>query len=72
MAIFHCRGSVVKRRYVLIMIVVLFTVAQLLAADGVELVSFNPSWTVHELAVSESVPVKQLAILIRWSAMPGY
>ena len=62
MAIFHCRGSVVKRRYVLIMIVVLFAVAQLLAADGVELVSFNPSWTVHELAVSESVPVKQLAI----------
>ncbi len=50
------------KRIVLMTIVVLFGVVQFLAAEGVGLVSFNPSWTMHELAASESVPVKQLAI----------
>ena len=62
MAIFLCRGSVVKKLSILIIMVVLFSAAQFLAADGVELVSFNSSWTLHELAASESIPVKQLAL----------
>ncbi|MCK5250469.1 MAG: OadG family protein [Spirochaetaceae bacterium] len=51
-----------KKISVLILMIVLYGAAQFLAADGVELVSFNPSWTVHELAASESIPVKQLVL----------
>ena len=48
-----------KRRFVLA-IVGLMALAPFLAADD-ELRSFDTAWTIHELADSVSVPVKQLA-----------
>ncbi len=52
-------GSIAKKRYFLIFVILLFGMIHSLTAD--ELVSYDPSWTLHELAASESIPVKQLA-----------
>jgi hypothetical protein len=53
------KGSLVKKRYFLIVVIILLGITHSLTAD--ELVSYDPSWTLHELAASESIPVKQLA-----------
>jgi hypothetical protein len=52
-------SSIMKKRYFLIFVILLIGMIHSLAAD--ELVSYDPSWTLHELAASESIPVKQLA-----------
>ena len=52
-------GSIVKKKYFLIFVILLIGMIHSLTAD--ELVSYDPSWTLHELAASESIPVKQLA-----------
>lgn len=49
------------RRLVVIIAVLLLGMAPFVVADGDGLVAFNSSWTIRELAHSESVPVKKLA-----------
>ena len=50
-----------KTKLVLTVMVALLGAVPLLAQDATALNSFDSSWTLHELAASESVPVKQLA-----------
>jgi len=47
------------KRIAFVIVALVLTAVPFLAADG--LASFDPSWTVRELATSEAVPVKSLA-----------